>query len=190
MQFPMYPEPHRKLAKGTLKVCRIFLALDIAGILALVLAFAFRNGALLFGGLLVLYVFGMLYFGTRHALNAMVMVEIGENEIRIVDNKGDVLRSAEYRYVRDMEARELEITLIADEGNRGDPGSGISAKLILVYINGAFSFDDLKLRKLGKGNHIFYYCDKLFFHQNCIALDYNEEAWNLLQERVYRLEGK
>ena len=54
---------------------------------------------------------GFLYFGTFGARDVLVQVEIGEEEIRVVDERGELLRSTEYRYVRKTEVQTLYLTI-------------------------------------------------------------------------------
>lgn len=128
------------------------------------------------------------------ARDVQASVEIDAEGIRRLAFDGEVLRSTEYRHVRNMEIRSVPITLYT--GEKVDRGLfainyGRKEKLILIYLDAAHCFEDLKLEKLnwsgegfslrGNTKESVYLCDQLFYHPNCIALVYDAEAWKLLQ---------
>ena len=188
--YPIYPEIHRKWGERARKAGKIFGLLGtVAGVIMLVGVIIWGEGLFLLGFVLS-FVFSGLWLSCMGAKNTYVWVKIDEDAIRIVDEAGQVLRSSEYRYVRHMEIRELRLSLDPQETGhssydvyRADP----AVKLIMVYIDGAYCFEDLKLAELRAcfSKEISYWCDKVLFHHNCIAFAYDEEAWRLLQGYVF-----
>ena len=187
MQFPVYPEWHRRFHGFILKIRYYLLALLPIGIALFCLGFEEpQNDFLILAGIM-LGVIGAQFFDTFHSHDAMIGIEIKSNGIHISDAKGDVFRTSDYRHVRNIEIRTVQVTRFA-HGNYTSPHAvlpdhGIVVQLIMVYINGAFCFDDLKLEALKSKDPNLYWCDEIFHHQNCFAFVYDETAWKLLNEQ-------
>ena len=186
MLFPVYPNFQRRLARFMLRARFALLPLFVAGLILFGVGAARNQGTLMAAGTLAGAV-GFLYFGTFGARDALAQVEIGEEEICLVDERGEPLRAAEYRYVRKIETRTLYLTYLSTQRrNRGlfeDP-LGRETELILAYIDRAHCFEDLKLCPTGWRKAEKYWCNELLYHPYCIAFAYDEEAWRLLQARV------
>ena len=187
---PAYPEKFRKRAMRILKIRYWLLALLFTGVLLFGIGFSGDIGGLMVAGALI-GAAGFCFFATLSAKNILISVNIADDGIHVCDNKGIAYRSAEYRYVRGIEIRELLLTEIAHEGNGkyGGPSHGTDAKLIIIYVDGASCFTDLKLADIGKKDKELYWHDELMHHHSCIALAYSDEAWGLLNKRLSELRA-
>ena len=188
MRFPIYPEWYRKHAYSEKRCQKVFRILGVAGMLLFLLGFPFDHNGLLVLGLCSMCLFFSLGLAFRSWQYVLLWVEFGENAITVIDKKGDRIRSAEYRYVRHAEIRTVPITLALKEVSRQGFESDLQAyeyeKLILAYIDSAYGFEDLRLLQLGNRKHLFYWCDEVLSHPNCIAFAYNENAWLQLQSHL------
>ena len=184
MRLPVYPEKFRKIAQFKLKIRYWLLLLHVIGILMFCAGVQHSIEALLVAGALTAAA-GSLFLITFNAKDALISVEISDDGISLLDEKGIAFRCTEYRYIRSVEIRSLQITEITSEnGKYSDfPGGGIDVKLIMVYFDGASCFEELHLRVLSKKFDL-YWCDKIFYHHNCIAFMYNDDAWNLLNAKL------
>ena len=182
MRFPVYPEKLRKTALIKAKIRYPLLAMLVAGILIFSYGCSHEAEGLIVAGALI-GAAGFCFFGTLDSGDALICADIGDNEIRIIDKKGNPIRSTEYRYVRKIEIRSLQVTNISSEHCDNFPGSGIDTKLIMVYFDGVKCFEDMKLQCLSR-KYELYWCDKILWHYNCIAFLYNADAWNLLNARM------
>lgn len=183
MRFPVYPERLRKPARFLLKIRYILLAMLVLGTILFLVGSDLRSNALIGTGALV-GVFGGLFFCTIAANNAMVQVDIQDDGIHILDGRGRPYQSAPYDSVRKIEIREIRITETSSDNSRHGPDAGFDARLIMIYINGAGCFEDLRLTRYTKGGRDVYWCDKVLHHSNCIALVYDETAWELLNRQL------
>lgn len=185
--FPVYPEKLRKYARFMLRIRYYLLASLFLGpvLLALGIESQPQHPSLIFAGLFLLFP-GCLFFSSIHAGNALIQVDIQDDGIHILDEKGKSFRSTEYRYIRHMEIQTFQVTEISSEQTKQNypPLSGLEETFILLYLNNAMCFEDLGLRQLRKRGQPLYWCDRLFHHHNCIAFVCNEEAWRLLQAKM------
>lgn len=186
MKFPVYPERLRRRSMITRKFAKISFIPFVCSIPIVLVGSMRYNDNCVFVGIWLFIVFGVLSLSSITARDELLFVEIGEDDIRVADIQGDVLQRAEYREIRHLEVREIEITLISHAaiGSRCHPSSGIREKIILAYVRDAVCFEDLKLKQLGTGRHACYWCDEVFYHRQCIAVSYDEEVWRLLQAKV------
>ena len=184
MQFPQFPEALRKYARAPKKISDVMRVIGILGVVLSIVGFKIESEYVWIVGF-IFALLGVASFPLRiESKNAFLQVRIDENGVSVVDDEGDVLRSSEYRYVRNAEVRDIEMTWELGNDKEDNPGGGVKTKLIMVYINCAFCFEDLNLQRLGRRDHIFYRSTDILFNHNCIAFEYNEEAWNLLQEML------
>lgn len=186
MRFPVFPEVHRKMAGATLRCRKPMIFLSILGVLTFLLGSILDHEGVLIAGIISSFIFIYLLILTITAGNAMMWVEFEENALRLVDKKGDVLRSTEYKYIRHMEVRMIGLSLEPRARNHLDRFTyrAWEGKMILAYVNSAECFKDLKLYEVDGYKRPFYSCDEITFHPNCIAFAYDEKAWELLQRHV------
>lgn len=115
----------------------------------------------------------------------LAWVEIRDDAIVLLDKGNNVLRSSAYEYVRGIEHRAVRMTVGSSDTNSSRKYvRRTRADVIFVYIDGAQCFDDLHLYAPFLGEDDLYWCDDVFYHPNCIAFAYDEEAWRVLQERI------
>ena len=192
MRFPIYPDIYRKLARITLKTRKPVAVLSFISVLILILGGILDHNDLVIAGIVFSFIFAGLLVVTIGGHNVLFFAEIGEDMLRIVDEKGNVLRSTEYRHIRHMEVRIIALSLVARERSDLDRVSyqGWEGKMIMVYIDTANCFEDLTLYEIRGFKGVFYPCDELMFHPNCIALAYDERAWELLQKHLYQSRNK
>ena len=188
MRFPVYPEWHRRFHGFILKIRYYLLTLFPIGIALFCLGFEEPHNLFLILSGTVLGLAGALFFATFHAHDAMIWVEIKPDGIHVSDANRDVFRTAEYCCVRNAEIRTMQVTRFAHNNYTSYrtvlPDRGVAVQLIMVYINGALCFDDLKLKRLKSKGPDLYWCDEIFNHHNCFAFVYDEAAWNLLNEQI------
>lgn len=184
MNFPMWPEYYRTRAlewQDKKFEARIFFCVGIGSWIPYLL---FRWDIFLLPGLLLPF-FAFIMFARikRERDNVLLSIRIGENAVDVMDTSNDIRKSVEYRYIHKMEIREIQIS--QSPKNSRYQGEPINCKLIFLYIDGTYNFSDLNLREyLIRRGQIYYMDEDVFFHPGCIALAYDDDAWELLSRKI------
>lgn len=205
MRFHVWPAYFRESADVEISSCTEIVVLFSMAFIFGLCAWLFYQDA--FGIFLLLFflssVFALSLLKKSLYLKKYVIVDICMDAcgVRMLDFKDRTIKSAKYAQINAVETRTLDL-----DGNiRNNRLFAYSRhKLIFIYINDAKCFDDLHL-ETRKSNHTqifadhyvpnrhdrsFALCDAskepkywgtdVFFHPNCIAFAFNEEAWNQL----------
>lgn len=177
MIFPMWPEYYRVRAREALGSRAEIAAYFCAGVVCVLLTILFQWFICLVMGpvLIILAIFAWLDLRWKRE-NEFLNVRLNDASIDILDANSNVLRSTAYHDVRRAEVRTLKMH---ERIRQGRLELTRDCELIMIYIDGARCFDDLKLTKNGCCSG-----EELFFHPRCIALAYDEDAWNYLQLQI------
>lgn len=185
MRYPMFPKGLRANTRQLCVLHRCAVALWCMYAILWIVAFAIQNDELAIYLISACCLPPCLSIVSMKQRDFLAWVEIREDAIVLLDGRNNVLRSSAYRYVRSFERREVRMTV----GSRDTNSSrkyvrSTRADVILVYIDGAQCFEDLHLYAPFLGEDDIYWCDDVFYHPNCIAFAYDEEAWRILSERL------
>lgn len=140
---------------------------------------------LILGCVLLIFAWASWWGRKESRKNSLWRIRFGENSIDLIDHADAVIKSAEYRYVRRAEVRNLR--LVMNRGGRGSMEVPQHCRLIMIYFDGTYCFEDLKARQyylIRGGDDAYYVCGDIFFHHGCITLAYDEAAWNYLQLQI------
>lgn len=185
MIFPMFPACFR-MNPGNQKIKQYesWIVLG-AGLLFVLLYVLFRLDIMLLLACLFLpFSFVLFYVQKLGNRNSQWWIRFSENTIEVIDHVKDIIVSTEYRYIRRVEVRSL--ILSPRSSAHGPVYVPQKCKLIMVYIDGTYSFEDIRAHehRFFRGDDVHFYLEDIFGHHGCIAFSYNEEAWNLLQDRL------
>lgn len=177
MNLPVWPEYYRNRAEEYQNSRIIFAALFAVGIILEMLMLVFKwDYCLILGFCLIAFAICGWIQCAWERKNVLLEINLEETQIAVLDHYGKRIRTAEYNSISNLEVREIQL-LEKPKGSRFQ-GEPVRCKLIFLYLDSATYFRDLKLPLNAPIDG-----KELFFHSQCIALDYNDEAWDFLTEK-------
>ena len=170
MIFPMWPEyfySRAKEAQATRRETWIYLCV---GALCLLLAILFKWFVCiaLGPGLIGIAVARWQQLKWENE-NVLQYIRIGKTDIDILNAGREIIRTVSCQDVRNMEVRRVKIR---ERSSAGVFDLAQECRVIIIYIEAAKCFEDLKLWQ-NSG-------EELFSHPDCIAMEYSDEVWGLL----------